>query len=187
MRDGIRDGAVPRAVTTYQEEESRRAFEADNASFMRNWPYAYALGKESKIADDFAVTTFPSYAGNEGAGVLGGYDLAISAYSENPEGSLAFIDFATSPEQQVIQASEASLPPVLTDVYDDPTVKKALPFASELRDAVSQAEPRPVSPVYPQISEAIYTNVFAVLQGDKSPDAGASDMNADIQDALETF
>ena len=187
MRDGIRDGAVPRAVTTYQEEESRRAFEAGNASFMRNWPYAYALGKESKIADDFAVTTFPSYAGNEGAGVLGGYDLAISAYSENPEGSLAFIDFATSPDQQVIQASEASLPPVLTDVYDDPAVKKALPFASELRDAVSQAEPRPVSPVYPQISEAIYTNVFAVLQGDKSPDQGASDMNADIQDALETF
>ncbi|MGH2803915.1 MAG: ABC transporter substrate-binding protein, partial [Thermoleophilaceae bacterium] len=99
MRQGIESGAVPQAVTTYMEEESRRAFEAGNATFMRNWPYAYALGKESKIADDFAVGTFPSYQGNEGAGVLGGYDLAISAYSENPEGSLAFINFATSPEQ----------------------------------------------------------------------------------------
>jgi multiple sugar transport system substrate-binding protein len=43
--------------------------------------------------------------------VLGGYNLAISAYSENPAGALAFINFATSADQQVIQAAEASLPP----------------------------------------------------------------------------
>ncbi|MGH2761657.1 MAG: ABC transporter substrate-binding protein [Thermoleophilaceae bacterium] len=187
MRQGIESGAVPQAVTTYMEEESRRAFEAGNATFMRNWPYAYALGKESKIADDFAVGTFPSYQGNEGAGVLGGYDLAISAYSENPEGSLAFINFATSPEQQVVLVTDASLPPVTTDVYDDPEVQEALPFASELRDAVEQAQPRPVSPVYPQISEAIYTNAFAALQGDMSPEEAASAMNEEIQQALETF
>jgi multiple sugar transport system substrate-binding protein len=187
MRQGIESGAVPQAVTTYQEEESRRAFEAGNATFMRNWPYAYALGKESKIADDFEVATFPAYAGNEGAGVLGGYDLAISSYSENPEGSLAFINFATSPEQQVLLATEASLPPVSTAVYDDPEVKKAMPFAAELRDAVEQAAPRPVSPVYPQISEAIYTNVFAALQGDMPTDEAATTMNEQIQEALETF
>jgi multiple sugar transport system substrate-binding protein len=187
MRQGVESGAVPQAVTTYMEEESRRAFEAGNASFMRNWPYAYALGKESNIADDFAVATFPSYQGNEGAGVLGGYDLAISAYSENPEGSLAFINFATEPEQQVIQASKASLPPVLTEVYSDPQVEKAMPFAAELRKAVEQAKPRPVSAVYPQLSEAVYNNVFAVLQGDMSPAEGAKTMNDEIQKAIETF
>jgi multiple sugar transport system substrate-binding protein len=187
MADGIKDGAAPKAVTTYKEEESRRAFESGNATFMRNWPYAYALGKESKIADEFEITTFPGYAGNEGAGVLGGYDLAISAYSKNPEGALAFMNFATSPDQQVIQASEASLPPVLTEVYSDPTVEKALPFAADLLQAVEQAQPRPVSPVYPQISEAIFTNVYAALQGDTSPDEAASTMNEDIQKAIETF
>jgi multiple sugar transport system substrate-binding protein len=154
---------------------------------MRNWPYAYALGKESKIADDFEVTTFPGYAGNPGAGVLGGYNLAISAYSKNPEGALAFMNFATSPDQQVIQVTEASLPAVLTDVYSDPKVEKALPFASDLLKAVEQAQPRPVSPVYPQISEAIYKNVYAALQGDASPDEAASTMNEDIQKAIETF
>jgi multiple sugar transport system substrate-binding protein len=187
MQKGIDDGAAPKAVTTYMEEESRRAFEAGNATYMRNWPYAYALGKESKIADDFAVSTFPQYEGNPGAGVLGGYDLAISAYSKNPEGALAFANFATSPDAQVIQASKASLPAVLTSVYDDPQVKKALPFASELRDAVEQAKPRPVTPVYTQVSEAIYNNVFAVLQGDMTPDEAATKMNDEIQQALETF
>jgi multiple sugar transport system substrate-binding protein len=187
MADGIKDGAAPKAVTTYKEEESRRAFESGNATFMRNWPYAYALGRESKIADDFEVTTFPGYAGNEGAGVLGGYNLAISAYSKNPEGALAFMNFATSPDEQVIQVTDASLPAVLTDVYSDPKVEKALPFAADLLQAVEQAQPRPVSPVYPQISEAIYNHVYAALQGDESPDEAASQMNEDIQKAIETF
>lgn len=187
MRQGIEGGAAPQAVTTYMEEESRRAFEAGRASIMRNWPYAYALGKDSKIADNFEVATFPSYEGGEGAGVLGGYDLAISAYSENPEGSLAFINFATNAEQQAILAIEASLPPTLSAVYDDPEVQEAMPFAEELRDAVAQGEPRPVSPVYPQISQAIYENVFAALQGDMSPEEAATKMNEEIAQALETF
>ena len=155
MSDGIKNGAAPKAVTTYKEEESRRAFESGNATFMRNWPYAYALGKDSKIADKFDIATFPGFAGKKPAGVVGGYNLGISAYSKNPEGSLAFIDFATKPDQQKIMATEASLPPTVSDVYDDPAVKKAMPFADQLRSAIEQAKARPPSPVYPQISEAV--------------------------------
>jgi multiple sugar transport system substrate-binding protein len=187
MADGIKNGDAPKAVTTYKEEESRRAFESGNATFMRNWPYAYALGKDSKLADKFDISTFPGYKGNEGAGVLGGYNLAISAYSKNPEGALAFAQYATEPEQQKLMATEASLPPTLTETYDDPAVKKAMPFAAELRDAIGQAQPRPVSPVYPQISEAIFNNVYDALQGKASPDEAASKMNEEIQKALETF
>ena len=188
MADGIKNGAAPKAVTTYKEEESRRAFESGNATFMRNWPYAYALGKESKTTGDkFDIATFPGFAGNEPAGVVGGYNLGISAFSKNPEGSLAFIEFATKPDQQKIMATEASLPPTVSSVYDDPAVKKAMPFADQLRTAIEQGKARPPSPVYPQISEAVYNNVYAALQGDMSPDEAASKMNEDIQKALETF
>jgi len=187
MADGIKNGAAPKAVTTYKEEESRRAFESGNATFMRNWPYAYALGKDSKIADKFDIATFPGFSGQDGAGVLGGYNLGISAYSKNPEGSLAFIEFATKPDQQKIMATEASLPPTTSATYDDPAVKKAMPFAAELKTAIEQAQPRPVSPVYPQISEAIYNNVYDALQGNTSPDDAAKKMNDEIQKALETF
>ena len=187
MANGIKDGAAPKAVTTYKEEEARRAFESGNATFMRNWPYAYALGKDSKIADDFDIATFPGFKGNPGAGVLGGYNLGISAYSKNPEGSLAFIEFATKPDQQKIMATEASLPPTVSATYDDPAVKKALPFADQLRTAIEQAKPRPVSPVYPQISEAVFNNVYDALQGNASADDAAKKMNDEIQKALETF
>jgi multiple sugar transport system substrate-binding protein len=44
-----------------------------------------------------------------------------------------------------------------------------------------------VSPVYAQISEAIYTNVHDALQGNAEPQAALEKMASDIESALETF
>jgi multiple sugar transport system substrate-binding protein len=187
MADGIKDGAAPKAVTTYKEEESRRAFESGNATFMRNWPYAYSLGKESKIADKFDVGTFPGFGGGDPAGVLGGINLAISAYSTNAGGAAAFIDFATKEQVQKANFLESASPPAFAAVYDDPDVQKKYAFASDLKSAVEQGQSRPISPVYSQISEAIYTNVHDALQGKTEPKAALTAMKADIEKALETF
>jgi multiple sugar transport system substrate-binding protein len=187
MRKGIEDGAVTKAVTTYEEESSRRAFEAGNATFMRNWPYAYALGKESGIADEFEVTKFPGFGGNPGAGVVGGYNLGISAYTDNPKGSLAFAEFLTTQPVQKEMFLKATLPAVATAVYEDPEVQKEIPFTEELLKAVEQAQARPVSPVYSEISEAIFNNVFEVLQGRESADAATSKMKSEIESALQRF
>ena len=187
MVDGIKNGAVPKAVLTYDEQKTRTAFEANKGTFMRNWPYAYALAKDSKIANDFGISTFPSFGGNKGAGVVGGYNLGISTYSKNPDGALEFADFATSPEAQKLMMTKASLPAVLTQTYSDPDVRKALPFAPQLLKAVQQAQARPVSPVYPQITEAIFKNVYDALSGDTSPDAALKQADDDISKALKTF
>lgn len=187
MAAGIEDGAVPKAVTTYEEESSRRAFEAGNATFMRNWPYAYALGKESGIANEFEVAKFPGFAGNPGAGVVGGYNLGISAYTDNPDGSLAFAEFLSTEAVQKEMFLKATLPAVVTSVYEDPKVKQEIPFTEELLKAVEQAQARPVSPVYTEISEAIFNNVFEVLQGRESADSATSNMKSEIESALQRF
>jgi multiple sugar transport system substrate-binding protein len=187
MAQGVQEGTAPKAVTTYMEEESRRAFENGNATFMRNWPYAYALGKESKIAKNFDVGTFPGFEGGEPAGVLGGINLGISAFSKNPEGAAAFINFATGPEVQKANFLESASPPATAAAYDDAEVQKEYAFASDLKAAVEQGQARPVSPVYAQISEAIYTNVHDALQGNAEPQAALEKMTSDIESALETF
>ena len=44
-----------------------------------------------------------------------------------------------------------------------------------------------MSPVYTEISQAIYDNVFEVLNGKQSADQATSKMNSEIEDALARF
>jgi multiple sugar transport system substrate-binding protein len=189
MVNGIQDGAAPEAVVTYMEEESQRAFVSGRSTYMRNWPYVFAIGQadDSKIRDKFEVVPYPPFEGGETGGILGGLNLVISAYAANPGGALAFVDFATNEESMNRAASEYALPPALASSYDDPGVQEALPFAAELRQAVEQAAPRPVSPVYTQISQAIYENVNAALSGQASPQEALEAAQSDMEAALETF
>ena len=50
-----------------------------------------------------------------------------------------------------------------------------------MRKAIEQARARPVSPVYPQISQAIYNNVNDALAGRQS----AADAMKKAQDAID--
>jgi multiple sugar transport system substrate-binding protein len=189
MVNGIKDGSAPKANTTYMEEPSRRAFESGKPAFMRNWPYAYALGnlKGSDVKGKFKVAPFPTFEGAGKAGILGGHNLVVSAYSKNPKGSVTLIDFLTSEQIEAQDASKYSLAPVLNSTYDDPAVKKALPFSDELKQAVAQAKSRPVTPVYPQVSQAIYKNVNQALSGQMSPQDALKKADTEINQALATF
>jgi multiple sugar transport system substrate-binding protein len=189
MVDGIKDGAAPKAVTTYMEEEARRTFEAGRADFERQWPYAYALGnmKGSKVKGKFEVAPYPEFEGGGKAAILGGHNSVVSAYSKNPGGALKLIDYLTSEKRMTKNAVKFSKTPTLKASYDDPAVKKALPFIDELKQAVEQAKSRPVSPVYSQISQAIYKNVNNALSGSTDPKAALSKAQEDMDKALATF
>jgi len=187
MVDGIASGAAPRAVATYMEEPTRRAFEAGRATFQRQWPYAYALSNRSRIRGKFEVAPLPAWEGGRAASILGGHNLVVSAYSQNPGGALRLIDFLTSEDIMRQDAAEFSLAPVLATTYEDPEVRRALPFAGELRQAVEQARARPVTPVYPQVSQAIYENVNRALAGQVAPQAALEQAQADMERALQTF
>jgi multiple sugar transport system substrate-binding protein len=189
MVDGIKDGAAPKAVTTYMEEEARRTFEAGRADFERQWPYAYALGnmKGSKVKGKFEVAPYPEFEGGGKAAILGGHNSVVSAYSKNPGGALKLIDYLTSEKRMTKNAVKFSKTPTLTASYDDPAVKKALPFIDELKQAVEQAKSRPVSPVYSQISQAIYKNVNNALSGSTDPKAALAKAQDDMNKALATF
>jgi multiple sugar transport system substrate-binding protein len=188
MVDGVKNGIAANGVTTYMEEESRRYFESGRATFMRNWPYAFALGEKApKVKGKFAVAPFPEWEGGGTAAILGGHNLVISQFSENPGAALKLVDFVTGDEMQVAQFRDYSLAPVLTAAYDDPDVQKKYDFADELRESVAQARSRPVSPVYPQISQAIYKNVNEALAGRVSPEEALKTAQTQMQQALETF
>ena len=89
----------PLGVTTYGEEEARNIWQAGNAAFMRNWPYAYALGADPKsvIAGKFDITVLPK-GGTDGknAACLGGWQLMVSAYSKAPDAAADLVKYLVS-------------------------------------------------------------------------------------------
>jgi multiple sugar transport system substrate-binding protein len=189
MADGVKNGAAPKSVTTYMEPETDQAFTSGRYAFMRNWTYAYAADKTgaSKVKGKYKVAPLPSFEGGGKAGILGGHNSVISTFTKNPGLALKFADFSASEQWQKEQILKFSLASVVPGVYDDPAVKKAIPYAAQLKQALTQAKARPVSPVYPQISQAIYKNVNDALAGRVSPADAVKKADSQINSALSTF
>ena len=188
MADAIKQGAAPRAVATYMEPESLAAWQTGKYAFMRNWPYAYGLSQDTaKLKGKFDVAPLPAFEGAGRASILGGGNNVISRYSKNPGGALAVVDFLASQDWQTTLTAKFSQMSPFKATYDQPSVRKAMPFADDIRKAIEQARARPVSPVYPQISQAIYDNVNDAIAGRQTPEAAMKRAQQQIEKALQTF
>jgi multiple sugar transport system substrate-binding protein len=192
MADGIKSGAVPRTVLTEVEEDNLYAFgekRRKRADFMRNWPYVYRKLENGRTYADVAghvgVSALPRWGGRKPASVLGGHILVISAFTKNPGAALKLVDYLSSRAVIKRDAVEFGLAPALADLWNDPDVQAALPVFGELKRAIYNARPRPITPNYQKISQAIYTNVNDALTGDITPAEALDAANDAIQQALD--
>jgi multiple sugar transport system substrate-binding protein len=190
MLDEIyREGIVPSAVLTWHEEESRFAFENGEAAFMRNWPYAVALlqdSTQSKVAGRFSVSAMPAAPGGRPTAALGGAQLAINRHTENPEAAWAVIDYLTQPEQMRERARVVGEYPSRTSLYQGDLLKGELNVPPEVaRRVIEYAVPRPVTPVYNQISEILQIQLHRALTRQASPRAALNQAATDMQKLLD--
>jgi len=172
LRGLVRDGVSPRSVTSAAEEECRRAFEAGHATMMRNWPYAWAELEKSSLRGKVAMTALPTRDGSPGHGCLGGWQLAMATHV--PEwkrpAALALIEHLTSEHAQDVLARAFGRPPSRRALY----AKTELPVLKLLAPLVEHARPRPVSPWYPRVSDALQGELSAIVSGLRSPSEGLS-------------
>jgi trehalose/maltose transport system substrate-binding protein len=175
----------PQAVTTYAEEEARNVFQGGNAAFMRNWPYAYALGQAdgSAVKGKIGVAALPAGPGGKPAATLGGWQLAANAYSAHPKEAADLIRYLTGREEQKRRAIEASYNPTIASLYKDQQVLKAVPFFGSLYDVFVNAVARPATATkskYNQVSNAFATGVYNVLTKKQTPEAAAAGIQSQI-------
>src|SRR5690606_10411734 len=157
------------------------------AAFMRNWPYAYSLGNapDSVIAGKFDVATLPAGDSGERAAALGGWQLAVSRYSDNVEVAANVALFLASYEEQKTRAIQGSLNPTIMALYEDPEVLAAAPFFGSLYDVFINAVARPstaASPNYAEVSQVFSSAVHDVLTGAESAADALAVAALDIQD-----
>ena len=175
----------PIAVTTLTEEPCRQAFQNGDAVFMRNWPYAYSLGNtasQSKVAGKFDITALPyGGSGTVGHSCVGGWNMAINAFSKNPDAAWKFMQYVLGATAQKILAIQGSYTPALQSVYDDADVKQKQPLFTKLQPILQNSLPRPVSPVYTDLSNIIQVNVHQALTKQVSPSTALSNLQSQLQ------
>lgn len=175
---------VPPEVLTYGEEEARGVWQAGNAAFMRNWAYAFTLGQaeDSVIKDKFNVVPLPGKEAGMSAATLGGWGLAVSKYSDNPEAAVALANWLTEYDALVEFHLARGEQPVLPALYEDAELQATLPYLAFTGDILNFATPRPgvAGTQYAAVSELYYTAVNNVLAGN----ADATTAMADLEFAL---
>ena len=189
MRSEIyQHGVVPPSVLTWHEEESRFAFQNGEAAFMRNWPYPVPLMQdraESRVAGKFSVAPLPAGPGGRPTSAIGGAQLAINRRTEHPEAAWAVISYLTQPEQMRERARVVGQFPTRPGVYDDPELASGLAIPpATVRRIIEYAVPRPVTPVYTQLSEILQIHLHRALTRQSEPAAALARAQAEMQRAL---
>jgi multiple sugar transport system substrate-binding protein len=192
LAQGVREGWIDRSALGFTEQPAREAFENGQLAFMRNWPYVSELldAEGSSVSNQFDAVPLPWPS------ALGGHNLAISKHSRRQRAALEFIRFLTSRDNQVRFLVEGGLSPTrrsaYTGSYDNPSddqpaapVEQLAPYASAALQGLDQARLRPVTPYYTQVTEAIQTAVFPVLDGGASPESAAEELAQTLPVAFE--
>jgi multiple sugar transport system substrate-binding protein len=189
MLDEIyRDGVVPSAVLTWHEEETRFAFQNGESAFMRNWPYPVPLMQDSSkshVAGKFSVAPMPAGPGGSHTAAIGGAQLAINRRTEHPEAAWAVIDYLTRPEQMRERARVVGQFPTRPRLYDDPDLASGLVIPpATIRQIIDFAVPRPVTPVYTQLSEILQIQLHRALTRQTGPAEALAQAQAEMQRLL---
>ncbi len=190
MRDAVhRHGVVPEATLTWREEQTRFAFQNGRAVLMRNWPYAVPLLEDtaaSRVAGRFQVAPLPAGPGGRSASVLGGAQLAINAHSGEAEAAWRVVEFLTRADAVIERARGVGQYPARRDVYGRRELAAALSVdPARARRIIEHAVPRPVTPVYPQVSSILQVWLHRALTGQRDPATALARAADEIRSLLE--
>jgi len=178
----------PKGVLTYIEETSRGVWQTGNAVFMRNWPYAYALGNkaDSAVKGQFDVAVLPLGPGEKSsAATLGGWNVAVSRYGKKQQAAISFALYLASAESQRIRVLEQSQLPTIMSLYDDPKIAESHPIVPRWKEVFLQTVPRPSAQArlkYNEVSSLFWNAVHKTLSGKGSASENLEELEMKLQD-----
>lgn len=181
-------GAIsPPGVLNYAEEEARGVFQSGHAVFMRNWPYAWTLSQseDSPVRGRVGISRLPA-GGSAGrhAAVLGGWQLAVSRFSERPALAADLVLYLSSEREQRRRALIGAYNPTIPGLYRDRELLEANPFFAIMEEVLAAAVARPSAPAgrhYNRVSNQFWTRTHAVLAGRQPAPAALAQLQRDLE------
>lgn len=182
--------AAPPGLSTSTEDTARLAFEACESAFMTNYTFAYASAKAEApdVAKNMGFARFPRVdADRPSKPPLGGFNLAVSSFSENRDIAFDATACLAGRESQKTATELDGLPPSRSDLYTSKVVTGAFPgFAQLVKESIEGSGPRPTTPAYQDVTLAVQR---ALHPPDKiDPDDASSvydELRSDLEDAVK--
>ncbi len=182
--------AAPANLSTSDEDSARLGFEAGESAFMTNYTFAYASAQAEapEIGKEMGYARFPEVVpGTPSKPPLGGFNLAVSAYSKNKDVAFEAAACLADEDSQKTAVELDGLPPSRSDLYADKAVTKAYPgFAQLVKESIEGAGPRPTTPAYQDVSLAVQRTLHPP---DKiNPDDTSSlydELKSNLEDAVK--
>ncbi|MCW2957227.1 MAG: lpqY [Solirubrobacterales bacterium] len=179
--------AADPSLKNQKEDQNRLAFESGQAAFQVNYPFIYPSAKENapELYKNIGWAPYPGVdKGKPAKAPIGGFNWGVGAYSKNPEQAFEAATCLRSPAAQRDYAIKGGLPPTLSSLYDDQKFVKTYPFAALVRRQLDNAGVRPVSPLYADVSLAVYTSVSPATNIDTK--TIGETLHGRLQDALDS-
>jgi multiple sugar transport system substrate-binding protein len=183
----VKEGVAKRNAAEISTDDTRKEFQAGKVVFGVSWGYAwnhFQKGAGTKVAGRTGVATLPAMPGGESVSCMGGWNWAVSAFSRQKPSAVALVRWLSSPYVAKQLAIRGSFHPAFTSVYEDPEVIAAVPWFRDALPIVASARPRPVTPVYKQVSDALRINTNTVIAGVKTPAQALDEIESRIARAL---
>jgi multiple sugar transport system substrate-binding protein len=146
-------------ISTSTEDTARLGFEAGTSAFMVNYTFALSSAQANApdVAKNMGFAKYPRVvAGRPSKPPLGGFNIGVGAYSQNPDQAFQAAACISDSKSQLTATDLDGLPPSRASLYANKVVKKNFPGFSQLvKKSISTAGPRPQTPVYQDVSLAI--------------------------------
>jgi len=179
-------GVTSASLSNAQEPEVFADLQNERSAFSMNWPYVLSAMRTAnpKLVDDLGYAPYPTVKpGTAPKVTLGGMNYAISTYSKHPNESFEAAMCLRNQKNALSAAIDAGDVPALATVFELPEFKKAYPMAPVMLEELKNAVPRPVSPVYQNISTIVSTTLSPPAA--INPQGSADELNTSIKDAIE--
>ncbi|MEV4642097.1 ABC transporter substrate-binding protein [Actinoplanes sp. NPDC049548] len=178
-------GVTSASLSNAQEPEVFADLQAGRSAFSLNWPYVLSAMRDAnpELVDDLGYAPYPSVDGSPPKVTLGGMNYAISSFSKHPQEAFEAAMCLRDQKNALSAALDAGDVPALATVFQLPEFQKAYPMADVMKAELQAAVPRPVSPVYQNISTLVSTTLSPPQKID--PQKAADKLRDSIQDAID--
>jgi multiple sugar transport system substrate-binding protein len=179
-------GLVSASLSNAQEPEVFADLQNDRSAFSLNWPYVLSSMRKANpaIVDDLGYAPYPAVApGAPVTTTLGGMNYTISSYSRHPDEAFDAAMCLRNEKNALSAALDNGDVPALRTVMDTPEFIQAYPMKDVILQQLETAQPRPVSPVYQNISTTVSTTLSPPAA--INPQAATDELRTAIQNAID--